>query len=171
MRTAWRLDIAPSWVHFSASKSDMGSRCLGSKPHGPRIGVWSQHWFLTVHNRISTILNLLLCRFCTVRIVQYGVHHPPTNVPCGDVCPPLRRLMLVQWSAPILLVDGHPKGLAEGAYASFNIIWWNNSPINLILQHCWKLLLKRQPSSMVGAQRPLYSNSNKLYKTPLRLIV
>ena len=151
MRTAWRLDLAPSWVHFSATKSDMGSRCLVSNPHGPRIGVWSQHWFLTVHNRISPILNLLLCRFCTVRKVQYGVHHPPTHVPCGDICPPLRRSMLVKWSAPILLVDGHPEGLAKGAYAGFKIIWWNDSPINLILQHCWKLLLKRQPSSMVGA--------------------
>ncbi len=41
------LELAPTWVNLSASKSYVGSRNLVCKPPGPRIGVWFKNLFLT----------------------------------------------------------------------------------------------------------------------------
>ncbi len=40
---AWSLELGASWVHFSASKSDVGSKKLDHKSPGPRIGVWFEN--------------------------------------------------------------------------------------------------------------------------------
>ena len=55
--SAWNWDLILLCVHFSASKSDVGSRSSGRKPPGPRIGVWSQNWFLTRTKPLGANIN------------------------------------------------------------------------------------------------------------------